>query len=72
MLYVGYVLEKLFDVIKVIDNVVTSDRYTYVRTRVCVIPLPSLEGTICVSLYHTHRPCLEMQPAHVLYAKYLF
>ena len=71
MLYVGYVLEKLLDLNEIIDNVVTSDRYTHVRTQICFIPLPELEGTTCVSLYYVQRLCLEIHPAYVLYAQYL-
>ena len=65
MLYVGYVLEKRLDVSAAIDNAETSDRYTQVRIRVCVIPLSYFEDTICVSLYaytrrawrHSQRMC---------------
>ena len=70
MLCVGYVLEKLLDVIATIDNVLMSDRYTHVRTRVCVIPVSYFEETICVSLYRMHWSCPETQPVHVLYAQY--
>ena len=37
LLYEGYVLEKLLDVIAIIDNVL--DHYTHVRIRVCILPL---------------------------------
>ena len=37
MLYVGYFLEKLNDVNAIIDNVVTSDRYTHVRYTIVII-----------------------------------
>ena len=47
MLCVAYVLQKLLDVIAIIDNVLRQIRYTHVRSRVCVLPLPKDTTSVC-------------------------
>ena len=59
MLYVNYVLEKVLDVIAIIDIVLTPDRCTHVRTRDCDILVSSFEETICVTLHRMQWPCTQ-------------